>query len=191
MDGRGAAPGSRAVDGRGAAPGSRAVGRAAAAIAAKTAILLDICEVTPAKSSPRHFWATPPICESRGRFQSPRPTPARCRRPCTLDRAAVARATAAGWDPQHGVWRRNADSEIYDPAAREALWLLDARPAAAQDSEEEARTASTTRKTTTTGTGAGRSARAALRVPPPENRTAARCWEGGPLLRGQRRGAAG
>ena len=24
------------------------------------------------------------------------------------------------WDPQHGVWRRNADGEVYDPAAREA-----------------------------------------------------------------------
>ena len=36
-----------------------------------------------------------------------------------------------------------------DPAGARLLWLLDARPAAAQDSEEEARTASDTRKTGT------------------------------------------
>ena len=83
-------------------------------------ILLDICEVSPGNSSPRHFWATPTICEHRRRFQSPRPTPARCRRPCTLDRPRGPGPRDCRWDPQHGVWRRNADGEIYDPAAREA-----------------------------------------------------------------------
>ena len=95
-----------------------------------------------------------------------------------------------GWPSSTALLCR-VQASTRDPAARAALWLFDARPAAAQDSEEEARTASTTRKTTTTGTGAGRSARAALRVPPPKTRTAPRCWEGGTFLRGQRRGAAG
>ena len=94
-----------------------------------------------------------------------------------------------GWPSSTALLCR-VQASTRDPAARAALWLFDARPAAAQDSEEEARTASTTRKTTTTGTGAGRSARAALRVPPPANGTATHSRAGGPLLRGQRRGAA-
>ena len=109
----------------------------------------------------------------------------------TPTRQPCARGSRSdGWPSSTALLCR-VQASTRDPAARAALWLFDARPAAAQDSEEEARTASTTRKTTTTGTGAGRSARAALRVPPPKTRTAPRCWEGGTFLRGQRRGAAG
>ena len=108
----------------------------------------------------------------------------------TPTRQPCARGSRSdGWPSSTALLCR-VQASTRDPAAREALWLLDARPAAAQDSEEEARTASTTRKTTTPGTGAGRSARAALRVPPPENRAKANSRTGGPLLRGQRRGAA-
>ncbi len=112
------------------------------------------------------------------------------RAPTHASRARGAAATPSHGRPGSTALICGVQASDRDPAAREALWLLDARPAAAQDSEEEAPTASNTTKTTTPGTGAGRSARAALRVPPPKTRTAPRCWEGGTFLRGQRRGAA-
>ena len=125
---------------------------------------------------------------SRPRRQQPSP------RRAESSQSGSAPAARAG-QPQNG-WPGSAtlicgvQASDRDPAAREALWLLDARPAAAQDSEEEVRTTSRTTKAGAR-TGPGRSAREALRVPPPANGTAARCWEGGPFLRGQRRGAAG
>ena len=81
-------------------------------------ILLDICEVSPAKSSPRHFWAPPPICEPP---TLPEPATHTSTMPAPLHPRPRGRGPRdCRWDPQHGVWRRNADGEIYDPAAREA-----------------------------------------------------------------------
>ena len=103
-------------------------------------------------------------------------------------RGAAAKASH-GWASSTALVRR-VQAPDRDPAARALVWLLDAGPAAAQDSEEEAGPASDTRTKAGARTGAGRSARAALRVPPPATGTAAHSRTGGPLLRGQRRGAA-
>ena len=128
------------------------------------------------------------LCERTQAPTTPREPPGHKRH---ASRARGAAATPSHGRPGSTALICGVQASDRDPAARAALWLLDARPAAAQDQAEEARTTSNTRKTTSTGTGAGRSARAPLRVPPPKTGTAAHSRTGGPLLRGQRRGAAG
>ena len=107
----------------------------------------------------------------------------------TPTRQPCARGSRSdGWPSSTALVRR-VQATTRDPAARAFIWMFDARPAAAQDSEEEARTASNTTKAGARTSNNG-PARAALRVPPPKTGTAAHCWEGGPFLRGQRPGAA-